>query len=84
MSKKEKLLAKLQTRPKDFTWAELTTLLKSLGYEPRKKSKTGGSRRQFIHSTAAPIILHKPHPQNTIKRYAIDDVLEKLKNEGMI
>jgi predicted RNA binding protein YcfA (HicA-like mRNA interferase family) len=84
MSKKEKLLSRLRQRPKDFTWDELATLLSKLGYEPRKKGKTAGSRRQFIHPTAAPIILHKPHPQNTLKRYAIDDIIEKLKNEGVI
>ncbi len=84
MSKKEKLLLRLQQRPKDFTWDELTTLLKNLGYKPWKTGKTGGSRRRFIHPTAPPISLHKPHPQNTLKRYTIDDVLEILKNEGMI
>ena len=84
MSKKEKLLSRLQQRPKDFTWDELTKLLKMLGYELRKSGKTGGSRRRFIHSTATPISLHKPHPQNTLKRYMIDDILEKLEREGMI
>jgi hypothetical protein len=84
MSKKEKLLARLRQRPKDFTWDELASLLKKLGYEPGKKGKTGGSRRRFIHPTAPPISLHKPHPQNILKRYAIDDILEKLESEGMI
>ena len=84
MSKKEKLLLRLQERPKDFTWDELTTLLKSLGYTPWKTGKTGGSRRRFLHPTAPPISLHKPHPRNTLKRYAIDDIIEKLTNEGMI
>ena len=83
MSKKEKLWLKIQRHPKDFTWSELTRLLKTVGYEPRKKGKTGGARRQFIHPTAPPINLHKPHPQNTLKRYVIDDILEILEKEGM-
>ncbi len=41
MGKKEKLLARLQQRPKDFTWDELTSLLKSLGYVQRKTGKSG-------------------------------------------
>ncbi len=84
MGKKEKLLSKLQQRPKDFTWDELKTLLKALGYEPKKGGKTGGSRRRFVHATAPPISLHKPHPQNTLKRYVIDDILEKFRNEEII
>lgn len=84
MSRKEKLLAKLQKRPKDFTWEELNILLKALGYQNCKPGKTGGSRRRFVHPTAATITLHKPHPHNTLKRYIINDILNVLKREGML
>lgn len=84
MSKKEKLLAKLLRRPRDFTWNELTNLLQSFGYSEVKTGKTSGSRRRFIHPRAAAITLHKPHPQNTLKRYAIDQIIELLKQEDMI
>lgn len=83
MSRKEKLLARLQKRPKDFTWDELNILLKSLGYEKCKPGKTGGSRRRFVHPTASTITLHKLHPNNTLKRYIINDILSVLKQEGM-
>lgn len=84
MSKKEKLIAKLLRRPSDFTWNELTSLLKSLGYSEVNTGKTGGSRRRFIQSNAAPITLHKPHPQNTLKKYAIDQLIEQLQQEDLI
>jgi predicted RNA binding protein YcfA (HicA-like mRNA interferase family) len=84
MSKKEKLIAKLLRRPSDFTWSELTSLLKSFGYSEVKTGKTGGSRRRFIHSSAATITLHKPHPQNTLKKYAIDQLIEQLQQEDLI
>ena len=84
MSRKEKLISRLQQRPKDFTWDELTSLLKHLGYREVKKGKTGGSRRRFVHSSAAIITLHKPHPQNVLKRYAIDQVLNILSQEDML
>lgn len=84
MSKKEKLIAKLLRRPNDFTWNELTSLLKSFGYSEVKIGKTGGSRRRFIHSSAAAITLHKPHPQNTLKKYAIDQLIEQLQQEDLI
>jgi len=83
MGRKDKLLARLQQRPKDFTWNEITTLLNSLGYKQAKPGKTGGSRR-FVHPTAATIILHKPHPKNILKMYIIDDILEILKQEEML
>ncbi len=84
MSRKEKLVKRLQSRPKGFTWDELQRLLESLGYESAKQGKTGGSRRRFVHPIAATITLHKPHPDNIIKMYVIDDVLNILKQEELI
>ena len=84
MSRKEKLILRFQQRPNDFTWDELTSLLKHLGYQEIKSGKTGGSRRRFVHLSAATITLHKPHPQNILKRYAIDQVLDVLEQEKII
>ena len=84
MGRKEKLLARLQQRPKDFTWDELASLLKTLGYVQKKTGKTGGSRRRFVHPTAPTITLHKPHPNRIVKMYAINDILELFKREGII
>ena len=84
MSRKEKLILKFQQRPKNFTWDELTSLLKYMGYREIKTGKTGGSRCRFVHDSAATITLHKPHPQNILKRYAVDQVLDILKQEEMI
>ncbi|TSA54591.1 MAG: type II toxin-antitoxin system HicA family toxin [Planctomycetaceae bacterium] len=84
MGRKDKLLARLQQRPKDFTWGELAALLSSFGYKQAKSGKTGGSRRRFVHPTAATITLHKPHPGNTLKMYIIDDILEVLKKENLL
>jgi len=84
MGRKEKLLARLQERPKDFKWEELKNVLESLGYIQRKPGKTGGSRRRFVHPAAPAITLHKPHPDRNVKMYVINDVLEFLKKEGLI
>ena len=83
MSRFEKLLARLYTYPKDFTWDELMTLLKGLGYEELKKGKTGGSRRKFYDKTNNLLInLHEPHPQNILKEYMVRDVVEHLTQRG--
>ena len=40
MSRKNKLIARLLSRPKDFSWSELAALLKQLGYREEKTGKT--------------------------------------------
>jgi len=84
VSRRDKLIARLEGRPKDFSWEELLRLLEGLGYREAKAGKTGGSRRRFVHPTAPAIALHKPHPGNIVKMYVIDDVLRVLKEEGLI
>jgi predicted RNA binding protein YcfA (HicA-like mRNA interferase family) len=84
MGRRDKLIARLKSRPKDFTWEELARLLEGLGYQEAATGKTGGSRRRFVHATAPVIALHKPHPGNIIKMYVIEDVLRVLTEEGLI
>ncbi|HRW98946.1 MAG TPA: type II toxin-antitoxin system HicA family toxin [Cyclobacteriaceae bacterium] len=82
MSKFDKALARLKAKPKDFTWKELQSILSKLGY---KELKGGGSRRKFINdSTKSIIILHEPHPKPILKLYAIELVIEHLKERKLI
>ena len=85
MGKSDKLLKRLISKPKDFTYDELKRLLSSYGYEVAKTGKTSGSRVAFInHETRHIIRLHKPHPYPELKQYQIDDVLEELKRQGIL
>lgn len=84
MSKHEKLLLRLLSIPSDFAWEELITLLTKLGYEELKKGKTGGSRRKLADKKNNIIMLHKPHPGNIVKKYAIRQVIEHLREKGHI
>ena len=84
MSKKEKLLERLLSHPKDFTFDELTTLLNRLGYVMTKAGKTGGSRVSFVNGDGDYIRLHKPHPRNILKQYQIDDVIDVLSERGLL
>ena len=82
MSKFQKALARLKSRPKNFTWRELQTVMNNLDYE---EIRGGGSRRKFIHrKSKVSIHLHLPHPQPTMKMYAIDIILDHLKEEGLL
>ena len=79
MSKIEKLIIKLKSNPKDFTWDELIKVLSHYGYhEIKKKGKSGGSRRKFINVQASIISLHEPHPEKIIKTYVIKQISEHL------
>lgn len=84
MSKKEKLIQRCLSMPIDFSWQELIKLLAGFGYQLSGGGKTGGSRVRFIHETLPPIILHKPHPSNVMKRYQIEQIIELLRIEGLI
>jgi hypothetical protein len=84
MSTKAKALHRLLSVPKDFTWEELTKLLGLFGFIELKKGKTGGSRRKYADENKNVIILHKPHPGNIVKEYAIKQIITQLKDKGYI
>nr|WP_242508459.1 type II toxin-antitoxin system HicA family toxin [Rhodocyclus purpureus] len=68
-------------RPSDFTWDEATRLLKQCNFSLLKND---GSRRKFRHSTGLKLSIHEPHPENILLKYAIDLIIEALKNAGEI
>ncbi len=71
MSKLEKQIERLKSKPKDFTYDELKGLLNKLGFIEYNKGKTSGSSVKFIDNYNKIIELHKPHPSNIIKQYKI-------------
>ena len=84
MSKWEKLKARFLVQPRDFTWPELVKLLAGLGYTLDNKGGTSGSRVEFYGKGLPIISLHKPHPDNTLKRYQMKQVYAVLKEAGLI
>lgn len=83
MGKTEKLIERLKSNPKDFTFDEMQTLLLSLGFELSNKGKTSGSRVKFFKDGIF-IILHKPHPRKELLSYQIKQIIETLSEEGLI
>ncbi|WP_119343371.1 type II toxin-antitoxin system HicA family toxin [Facilibium subflavum] len=83
-SKKEKLINRLKSKPKDFKWSELKALLISLGYQEYNAGNTSGSRVRFCLDGKHTIMLHKPHPTPVLKPYQVKQVLEQLIKEGLI
>lgn len=84
MTKRQKILDRLLSKPTDFTWIELTKVLNGFGYNQISAGKTGGSRIRFVHENYPPIILHKPHPKPILKRYQLEGIIDLLKQEKLI
>ncbi len=84
MARRDKLIERFKSRPRDLAWDELTRLLEGLGYSEAKRGRTGGSRRRFVHPAAPAISLHKPHPGDIVKMYVIDEGARVLTEEEMI
>lgn len=82
MSQFEKLITRLVSNPKDFTWDELKKVLSHYGYQEIKKGKTNGSRRKFASTDNHIISLHKPHPSQILKPYQINQIVASLKEKG--
>lgn len=84
MGTKDKLIDRFTSLPSDFTFDELEKLLKHFGYEKSNKGKTSGSRVVYKNADKRPIMIHKPHPGNIIKLYAMKQVLNDLVEAGFI
>lgn len=85
MGKKDKLIRKIKSRPKDFTFDEAVTLLEYFNYVMCNKGKTSGSRVMFVHKTNnTNILLHKPHPRKELLDYQIKQLVKFLEQEGHI
>ena len=84
MSKREKLLRRLASRPKDFTWAELVSLMMSLEFEMESGSGSGSGRKFVNPATEGTLFIHEPYPAKLLKSYQMRDAIHFLKKEGLL
>ena len=85
MSKFEKLLERMLTNPKDFTFEETETVLQHFGFHLSKKGKTSGSRIAFVNKKEGiQILLHKPHGRNHLLSYELKAIIRVLKEERFL
>ena len=84
MSRLEKEIDRLKSKPKDYTYDELKSLLNKIGFLEYNKGKTSGSKVSFINQTNIKIELHKPHPNNVLKPYQIIEILRVLEKGRLI
>jgi len=82
MTKFEKLVSRFLTKPKDFKYSELKRMLIGFGYIELQGS---GSRAVFFNEKLKHNIkLHRPHPENILRAYQVDLVLNELKSKELI
>ncbi|MBE0648182.1 MAG: type II toxin-antitoxin system HicA family toxin [Bacteroidales bacterium] len=85
MSRHEKLKEKLLRLPKNFTYDELVTLLKGFDYIEEGRKRASGSAVMFYNKELNDkIMFHKPHPAKEVKRYILELIVIKLKNNKML
>ena len=85
MSTEEKMIERLKACPSDYTYTEARALAKRFGYVEKNKGSTSGSRVLFYReSDSRKIILHKPHPGDIMKQYAVRQLLANFKENGDI
>lgn len=85
MGQKEKLIAKLKSNPRTFTFADAESLLGYLSFYRSNKGRTSGARIMFSSEKYhTKILLHKPHPRKELLEYQVKLLIEQLKQEGLI
>ena len=85
MTKKDKLLKRFCSLPKDFTFEEAVTLFGIFGFSLDNKGGTSGSRVGFRNEADnAYYTMHRPHPDNRIKSYQMEQILKFLHENGYL
>lgn len=83
MSKDEKALLRLLSKPKDYHYNEAKHLLLRLGFIESNKGKTSGSRVEFCKDDKT-VLLHRPHPNGELKSYQVKQLIDTLKQFKLI
>ena len=85
MGKEEKMIQRLKSVPSDYTYTEARAIAIRFGYEEHNKGSTSGSRVMFFRPPdRRKILLHKPHPGDIMKKYAVRQFLDRLIENGDI
>lgn len=71
------------SKPKDFTFDKMESLLSYFGYK-LKQGGTGSGVKFIREGNNEVINFHKPHPNGILKRYVLDQIIEKLRKDGLL
>lgn len=77
------MVKRLLKLPKDFTFDEMESLLSYSGYKLKQGNPESGIK--FIKAGSNETInFHKPHPNGILKRYILEQVIGKLRKDGLL
>ncbi len=83
MTKKEKLIKRFKSFPRNFTFDELVKLFTVYGFT--LNSSYAGSRVKFENKEHnLQYRVHKPHPDNIVKMYVLKQVYNFLRTNKFI
>ena len=83
MSSKEKLEKRFLSLPRDFTFEEVVRLFAILGFVMFQKGHSSGSRVAFVRGDEV-FTMHRPHPENVVKRGTLQSIKEYLERKNLI
>jgi len=83
LGKKDKLIARLKSKPRDFAFDEAKALLELCGYVVSNAGKTSGSRVCFTRGKKI-FRMHRPHPGRELLLYQVAELIDELKEEGLL
>lgn len=82
VARKDKLITRLLSKPKDFTWGEACTVMIASGFALTNRA---GSRRVFKHvESKLKVSMHEPHSRTHLLPYELDYLIDGLKGTGQI
>lgn len=85
MGKKDALVKRFLTMPKDFEQREMDALMSQCGCVRNNRGRTSGSAIQYVHQkTQRVFAYHRPHPGNIIKPYVLKAAKRFLEDVGEI
>ena len=85
MSKEDKMIERLRKCPLDYHFNEAIAIAKHFGFVLQNKGSTSGSRvLLYREADGRKILLHRPHPDSTMKQYAVKQFLKMLIESGDI
>ena len=79
MGQKEKLIERLKSKPKTFTFDDAESLLRYFAYERSNKGRT-----MFVSEEHPPIMMHRPHPRKELLEYQVKQLIQILEQEGLL
>lgn len=83
MSQKDKLVKRFLSQPRDFTFDELVRLFALFGFSLYQKGHSSGSRVAFLRGEDV-FSMHRPHPENIVKRGTLQNIKDYLEQTGLL